>query len=114
MTAALSHAAPALTTLDSIDDAVALARSIRIHEVGAPVGHAIDSLALFLGGRLLPALRRDEDQINEILTALGHNRAIMIANWLGRHVDDYPTYLFWERIEDEQRLARRAELLNYL
>lgn len=116
MTTALMTA-PALGVDDeptTLAEAVAVARSIGLSQVGEPVGRAMDSLGRFLRRWQFTALRRDEERVSNVLAALGHNRAILLSHWLAGRADDWPTAMFWERLEDRHRRARQRDLARYL
>ena len=99
----------------TMDQALGVAHVIGSAEPHIAVGRLLDSIALFLKDRLCPALRRDEDLIDEIFEAIGHKRALIVIGWLARRAGDWDTFLFWERTEDRYRrlVAARAEVLAF-
>lgn len=93
----------------TVAQALGVARVIESAERDVPVGRLLDGIVLFLKDRLSPALRRDEEPINEILEAIGYERALTVIGWLARRAGDWDTFLFWERADDHYRRLAAAD-----
>ncbi len=91
---------PLSSPVKSMTGAQALAESVAAAGLGAPVGPAIDRIALYLNTLPYAVLRWQAENVLDVLHLLAAERAARLTEWLGRRAADAETAQYWFELNE--------------